>query len=286
MENFDPEGMMEQNTGVISDTMGQIEQDAAQDYQRSFEPEAPSESAYQPQQQPYGGEYEEEYLDQAEANLAQQQMQPQVQLPFKDLAQMASAIADSLVTDDGANYVGPSMYNAFSKYTAASEMYDGPEKEAAVKAANREITKRLTEMGILLFADLLPRTVPGMAVDAMEQNTESGSRLDDQYERAREKVSMEYPELRNMRPQELSELADAFEAETGYDLAEVQFRNPRTGRPLGPVANAEAQYRQGLAWARGRGYIGQGGWGGNARTDLDGEMDEMVYALGNSRGLF
>jgi hypothetical protein len=232
MENFDAEGMMEQHMGVMADTMGQMEQDAAQDYQRSFEPEAPSE----PQQQPYDEQYDE-YLDQAEANLAQQQMQQQVQLPFKDLAQMASAIADSLVTDDGANYVGPSMYNAFSKYTAASEMYDGPEKEAAVKAANREITKRLTEMGILLFADLMPRTVPAMAVDAMEMNTESGSRLDDQYERAREKVALEYPELRNMRPQELSALADEFEAVTGYDLAEIQFRNPKTGRPLGPVAN-------------------------------------------------
>src|SRR5215831_3387304 len=93
--------------------------------------------------------------------------------------------------------------------------------------------------------------VKAMAVDAMEQNTASGARIDDQYERAWEKVAMQYPELANLTAAELEALADAYEAETGYDLADVQFRNPRTGRALGPIQNAEAQYRHGLAWARG-----------------------------------
>src|SRR5215831_6144806 len=146
MENYDAEGMMQQNALIVSDTMGQMEQDAAEDFERSFEPaEAPSAPAYQPQQQPYAGDYDDYLEDQAQATLVPQQMPQPV--PFRDLSQMASAIADSIVTDDGANYVGPALYNAFSKYTEASEMYDGAEKEAAVKAANREITKKLTEMG-------------------------------------------------------------------------------------------------------------------------------------------
>jgi hypothetical protein len=120
MENYDAEGMMEQHMGVMGDTMGQMEQDAAEDYQRSFEPEAPSESAYQPPQQPYGGEYDE-YLDQAGEMEPQQQQMPQ--LPFKDLAQMASAIADSLVTDDGANYVGPSMVKFAQRYVKSHRVF-------------------------------------------------------------------------------------------------------------------------------------------------------------------
>jgi hypothetical protein len=269
------------------ETMGDMEEGAAEDYARSFEPaETPGTApAYEPQQQPYGGEYDEYLEGEGEAMEPQPQQMVQQPLAFKDMAQMASAIADSLVTEEGSNYVGPAMYDAFSKYTAAQEMYAGPEKDAAVKSANREITKRLTEMGVLLFADLMPRTVPAMAVDAMEQSTESGSRLDSQYERAREKVALEYPELRSMRPEELEALSTAYENETGYDLAEVQFRNPRTGRPLGPAQNAEAQYRHGLAWARGRGYIRSGSWGGNARTDLDGEIEEMRNAYQNRRGL-
>jgi hypothetical protein len=54
MENYDAQGMMEQNMGVMSDTMGQMEQDAAEDLERSFQPVTqPSEPAYE--QQPYGG---------------------------------------------------------------------------------------------------------------------------------------------------------------------------------------------------------------------------------------
>jgi hypothetical protein len=212
-------------------------------------------------------------------------MPQQQPLGFKDVSSMAEAVANSIVTDEGAAYVGPALYNAFSKYTAAQDMYDGEEKEAAVKAANREITAKLTQMGVMLFADLMPKVVPAMAIDAYEQNTASGARMDDQYERAREKVALEYPELRSMTREELDALADAYENENGYDLTEVQFRNARTGRPLGPVQNAEAQYRHGMAWARGRGYVRQGSWGGNARNDLDGEMDELKQAFQNHRGL-
>src|SRR5262249_36988206 len=103
MENYDSEGMMGQNTGIMSDTMDQMEQNAQGDYERSFEPEAPSAPAYEPPQQPYAGEYDQYIEDQAEANLVPQQVAQQP-LPFKDISAMASAIADSMVSDDGAIY--------------------------------------------------------------------------------------------------------------------------------------------------------------------------------------
>jgi hypothetical protein len=214
-------------------------------------------------------------------------MEPQPQqvaqqpLAFKDLSQMASVIADSLVTEDGANYVGPALYNAFSKYTEAQEMYDGAEKQAAIKSANREITKKLTEMGIMLFADLMPKTVPAMAVDAFEQRGAASEREMAQYAGAREKVAQEFPELMRMGPQELDTIADAYAEATGRSIEDEQFYNPSTGRPLGAAKNAQAQYRHVMSWWRGSGYptLGRG------RDDLDGEMDELIYALGNRRGL-
>jgi hypothetical protein len=280
MEN-DAESLMQNNMALESGTMSDMEEGAAEDYARSFEPEAPSEPAYQPQQQPYGGEYDQYVEDQAEAMEPPPQQMAQQPLAFKDVSSMASAIADSMVTDEGAAYVGPRLYNTFSQYTTAQEMYDSEEKQAAIKAANRQITKELTQMGIMLFADLMPKTMPMMVQDGIEQSGAAGEREMAQYASAREQVAQEYPELTRMGPQELDQIADEYANATGRSIEDEQFYNPRTGRPLGPAKNAQAQYRHVMSWWRGSGYPTLG----RARDDLDGEMSELVYALGNRRGL-
>jgi hypothetical protein len=286
MEDIAP--MMEQNAALMGETMNQMESDAHGDYLNSFEP-AEAEGQLVPGYSQPSPQAEGEYIDaieeyaEPEQPQAQEQQQP---YSFDQVAEIAGAVADGLITDQGAAFIGPNLYRAFSKYTEAEDMYDGAEKDAALKAANHEITKNLLVAALLFQADILPRVMPDMISQGIDSSSANDERESEQYTAAREKVSEEFPELYNMRPADLEHLADAYAAETGRELTEEVFYNPRTGKPLSASKNAIAQYRHGLSWARGRGYTSPyGGRFGRARDGGDAEMDQLVGAFGN-RNLF
>ena len=206
----------------------------------------------------------------AETEPSPESAAPVPTLTFPQMVETAKQVADSMATPEGSDYVGDRMYSAFSAKTAALDMAeDDPKRSEAVKSANREITKSLMEMGLLFFADLMPRVFPDMmrqqaqqfipemiksqTENLFTQREESTDQEMELYDQARYLVAQqpEFRELQNMTPKQLQSLEEEFWKETGNELVDMQFRNPETGKPLGATQNAVAQYRHLLRWGRG-----------------------------------
>lgn len=181
---------------------------------------------------------------------------------FPQIAENAQAVSKALVTDEGAEFVGPMLFNNFRSYQEALDSED----PAKIKAANRSLTEAFMTLGVMLQAELAPRIIPGMVQPLLDQTREGIKTEFAQTRQAEEKEVEVYTDAREMLAREpeyrdiermlltpKGEMTEELQAvlDEFPDLLTTQFKDRTTGNPLGELENAMAQYRFAVRQIRG-----------------------------------
>lgn len=191
-------------------------------------------------------------------------------MTWDSMAGLATQVAEQIVTDEGANHFGPRLYDALAGIASVRESENPHPNEVAT--ANRALTQVMSEFGVMLLAQTSPQIVTQILMDKSTQDKvlspyfesvleRREGTVDEEaavYEQARELLVKEpgYSDIAQLSGEggPLEKAAEDYYDETGKDIFDIQFVDPRTRQALPPLQNAMQQIRHAVTYLRGRTY--------------------------------
>ncbi|HVN79673.1 MAG TPA: hypothetical protein VMW38_11800 [Terriglobia bacterium] len=213
---------------------------------------------------------EQQAPPQEETQPAQEQQTQTQPASWEEISSLASQTAQAIITDEGANHFAPRLYDALAAIAGTREG-ETPNPEEQAKAY-RDLTQVMTEFGILLLGQVSPQIVSGVLADKWTQEKilspylesvleKREGTVDEEastYDQARELLSKEpgYSDIAQLSGEggALERAAEEYANETGKDIFDIQFIDPKTRQPLPPLQNAMQQLRHAITYLRGKNY--------------------------------
>jgi len=190
-------------------------------------------------------------------------------LSYKEIDNMAGAIAKQMVTDEGAESFGKNTYEGYGKILAIQQNDELSDEQKAVqlKGAYRDLTENFTRFGVMLLTEILPQTFTSMlqgqqSKEVIENYLKSAQQSHEETRSAEEQLYHDAWDLVKQEPGYrdadqfggdeglAAQAANEYEDRTGIDPETIQFRDPESGRVLSGVERATAMIKFCIDMAR------------------------------------